>query len=154
MDWTSWLIFLYGGWMDSRPGSIMPEKSPDQGRNSSDVAIHEFSLGPVSRCKGAMECISRPFTAELRQGARSMLEISRSACEFSGTAWPWAGGAEGNLGEACSVLRPSGALIGTTHLYCISGCFCYVRPRTTGTWGWTIHRNCIAICEGAIWDTG
>lgn len=78
MDWTSWLIFLYGGWTDSRPGSIMPEKSPDQGRNSSDVAIHEFSLGPVSRCKGAMECISRPFTAELRQGARSMLEITRS----------------------------------------------------------------------------
>lgn len=78
MDWTSWRISLYGGWLDSRPGSIMPEKSPDQGRNSSDVAIHAFSLGPVSRCKEAMECISRPFTAELRQGAGSMLEITRS----------------------------------------------------------------------------
>lgn len=68
--------------MDSMPGSIMPEKSPDQGRNSSDVAIHEFSLGPVSRCKEAMECISRPFTAELRQGARSMLEITQSGLRF------------------------------------------------------------------------
>ena len=67
--------------MDSRPGSIMPEKSPDQGRNSSDVAIHEFSLGAVSRCKEAMECISRLCTAVLRQGARSMLEITRSCLQ-------------------------------------------------------------------------
>ena len=67
--------------MDSRPGSIMPEKSPDQGRNSSDVAIHEFSLGLVSRCKEAMECISRLCTAVLRQGARPMLEITRSCLQ-------------------------------------------------------------------------
>lgn len=77
--------------MDSRPGSIMPEKSPDQGRNSSDVAIHEFSLGPVSRCKEAMECISRLCTAVLRQGARSMLEITRSCLKVfkHSTALGW-----------------------------------------------------------------